>query len=80
MVRPLKSSEVFSLMIGISRFSLLVTSPMPAADEKEIVPGEIVRRAERQLCNGAADAAPFQPLAETLDVAAVTVKIQKIRV
>ena len=53
---------------------------LPAADEKEIVPGEIVRRAERQLRNGAADAAPFQPLFHARDVAPVAVKIEYVRV
>ena len=53
---------------------------LPAADEKEIVPGEIVRRAERQLRNGAADAAPFQPLFHARDVAPVAVKIEHVRV
>ena len=41
---------------------------------------EIVRRAERQLRNGAADAAPFQPLFHARDVAPVAVKIEHVRV
>ncbi len=53
---------------------------LPAADEEKVIPGEIVFCAERQLRDGAADAAPFQPLFHARDVAPVAVKIEHVRV
>ena len=58
----------------------LLLKVLPAADKEKVRPGEIVFCAERQLRDGAADAAPFQPLFHARDVAPVAVEIEHVRI